>query len=176
MRTLVITFSRRYCAGTSIIVSDLVRLIRSNTGKTCTIYDKSYFQGKEEITDFAQEQQEIRDLVRQSNERDGNEVLIFIGRASAFALKDYEPALHIYCYASKEDRIKRAMEIHNLSRQEAFLEVNQRDQEREEYHFKHTDRIWSEVDHYQILLDTSRHGAQNCGEILYNYLTMHELI
>lgn len=172
---LVITFSRRYGSGTSVIVQNLVKEIRENTNLKCSVYDKSYFEGKDNVKNFDDEQNEIKKIVQESNKND-NEVLIFIGRASAFALKDYPNALHIYCYAAKEDRIERIMEKYNLSRQEAFLEINKKDKEREEYHFKYTNQIWGEVDTYQILLDTSKYGISNCGKLLFNYLELHNYI
>ena len=172
---LVITFSRRYCSGTSIIVKDLRELLKSEFNINSSLYDKSYFENKENLKNFEDEQKEIKEIVTRSNET-SYEVCIFVGRSAANALTDYENILNIYCYAAKEERIERAMEKHQITEEEATELIKEKDKEREEYHFKNTNKPWSSVDEYDILLDTSVHKKEECGRLLLNYLIAKDLI
>ena len=90
---------------------------------------------------------------------------IILGRCASEILKDQRNAFNIYVCADKEDRIKRIMNLENLSYDEAEEKVTRTDEKRADYYFEHTGKAWGDVNNYHMILDTSRLGVENLSLI-----------
>ena len=159
---LVITMSRRFGTGASIIANELsVRL-------GIPVYDKASIEHKLDEHEYESEAEAIRRLAESP--------CIILGRCASNILKDRMNVLNIYVCADKEDRISRIMKKNSLSCQEAKALLEKNDRERADYYYEHTGKVWGDVNNYHMILDTSTLGAENCANILLKYFERIEII
>lgn len=159
---LVITMSRRYGTGASIIANELSKRLQ------IPVYDKADIEQGLAENDYKTEEAAIRKLAE--------EPCIILGRCASEILKDKRNAFNIYVCADKEDRIKRIMGKESLSYEEAKAKVEKTDIERADYYHEHTGRAWGDVNNYHMILDTTKLGIENCADILMKYFERMEYI
>ena len=102
---LVITMSRRFGTGASIIAKELSEQLH------IPVYDKAYIEQKINDHMYESEAEAIRKLAEKP--------CIILGRCASDILKDRMNVLNIFVCADKEDRIHRIMDKENLSYDEA---------------------------------------------------------
>ena len=95
---LVITMSRRFGTGASIIAKELSERLH------IPVYDKDDVEHGMRENAFESEADAIRELAKQP--------CIIIGRCASEFLKDKSNVINIYVCADKEDRIKRIMKLY----------------------------------------------------------------
>ena len=159
---LVITMSRRFGTGASIIATELSKRL------DIPVYDKAYIE--EQLNDrmYESEAEAIRKLAEHP--------CIILGRCASDILKDKMNVLNIFVCADKEDRIRRIMEKENLDYNGAKERVETTDEERASYYYEHTGKTWGDVNDYHMRLDTSELGVENCANILMQYFEKLEYI
>ena len=144
---LVITISRRFGTGAGLIAEEL-------SGKlNVPVYDKAYIEHELEGESYADEAEVIRELASHS--------CIILGRCASEILKDQGNVFNIYVCADKEDRIRRVMEKKSLGYEEAKATLEKNDRERADYYYRHTGKVWGDVNNYHMILDTSQLGIEN---------------
>ena len=159
---LVITMSRRYGTGTSVIAKELSEKL------DLPVYDKAYIENKVDNFDFETEAKMIKELAMNP--------CIILGRCASEILKDQNNIFNIYVCADKEDRILRIMQKESLNYEDAKLLLEKNDKERGDYYFENTGRVWGDVNNYHMILDTTKLGVENCADILMKYFEKVELI
>ena len=159
---LVITMSRRYGTGASVIAKELSKRL------DIPVYDKVNVEQEVHKNMFESEAEAIRELAEQP--------CIILGRCASEILKDQSNVFNIYVCADKEDRVARVMERDELSREDALKRIEETDAEREKYYNRHTGRIWGDVSDYHIILDTSQWGIDNCADVLMRYFERMQYI
>lgn len=159
---LVITMSRRFGTGASIIAKELSKRL------DIPVYDKAYIEQKLGNQEYATETEAIKKLAEKP--------CIILGRCASDILKDRMNVLNIYVCASKEDRVRRIMKLESLSYEEAEKKVEQTDEERAAYYYENTGKTWGDVNDYHMILDTSELGVENCANILMQYFEKLEYI
>lgn len=97
---LVITMSRRFGTGASIIASELSERLG------VPVYDKAYIEEKLNDHEYESEAEAIRKLAEKP--------CIILGRCASDILKDRMNVLNIFVCADKEDRILRIMQKDHL--------------------------------------------------------------
>ena len=159
---LVITMSRRFGTGASLIAEELSRRL------DIPVYDKAYIE--QQINDhlYESEAQAIRKLAEQP--------CIILGRCASDILKDRLNVLNIFVCADKEHRIQRIMKLQSLDYDQAKALVESTDAERAAYYYEHTGKTWGDVNDYHMILDTSQLGVDNCPDILMHYFEKLEYI
>ena len=159
---LVITISRRFGTGAGLIAEEL-------SGKlNVPVYDKAYIEHELEGESYADEAEVIRELASHS--------CIILGRCASEILKDQGNVFNIYVCADKEDRIRRVMEKKSLGYEEDKATLEKNDRERADYYYRHTGKVWGDVNNYHMILDTSQLGIENCAGILMKYFERVEII
>lgn len=159
---LVITMSRRFGTGASMIAGELSRRL------DIPVYDRAYIEHELEGESYADEAGVIRELASQP--------CIILGRCASEILKDRPNVFNIYICADKEDRIRRVMGIKDLSYEDSKKMLEQNDRARSEYYYQHTGKVWGDVNNYHMILDTSQLGIENCANILMKYFERVEII
>jgi len=159
---LVITMSRRYGTGASLIARELSERLN------VPVYDKAYIEHELEGQSFATEAEVIRELAHKP--------CIILGRCASEILKGRPEVFNIYISADKEDRIRRIMKKENISYDDAKRMLEQNDRARADYYFEHTGKVWGDVNNYNMILDTTALGAENCAGILMKYFERMEFI
>ncbi len=159
---LVITMSRRFGTGASMIARELSEKLE------VPVYDKAYIENELHDNNFSNEAEVIKELAGHS--------CIILGRCASEILKDQPNVFNVYICADKEDRISRIMKKNTLSYQEAKALLEKNDRERADYYYEHTGKVWGDVNNYHMILDTSTLGAENCADILLKYFERIEII
>ena len=159
---LVITMSRRFGTGASIIASELSERLG------VPVYDKAYIEEKINDHEYESEAEAIRKLAEKP--------CIILGRCASDILKDRIKKMNIFVCADKEDRILRIMQKDHLDHDSAREKVEKTDEERAAYYYEHTGKTWGDVNDYHMILDTSELGVENCADILMHYFEKLEYI
>ncbi len=106
---LIITMSRRFGTGASIIANELSQRLN------IPVYDKAYIEHTIDDKMYDSEAEAIRELAKSP--------CIILGRCASDILKDRLNVLNIFVCADKEDRISRIMELESLTHEEAKEKV-----------------------------------------------------
>lgn len=159
---LVITMSRRFGTGASMIAEELSQKLG------IPVYDKAYIEHELHGNNYSDEAQLIRQLAGES--------CIILGRCASEILKDQPNVFNIYICADKEDRIQRIMKKESLTYEEAKTMLEKNDRKRSDYYYEHTGKVWGDVNNYHMILDTSRLGAENCADILIKYFKRVDVV
>ncbi len=159
---LVITMSRRFGTGASMIAEELSRKLG------IPVYDKAYIENELHDNSFENETEVIKRLAEHS--------CIILGRCASEILKNQGNVINIYVCADKEDRIQRIMKKEGLSEKEAKAMLEANDRARADYYNENTGKVWGDVNNYHMILDTSKLGAENCADILMKYFDRMEII
>lgn len=158
----VLTVSRRYGSGTSVIVNRLSELYG------LPVYGKDYIcrnvQNKE---DMEQQNALIRELAQKP--------CIIVGRGASEVLKDQPNVINIYIFADRKDRIARIAKKENLSPEDAEKRVKTVDRERGAYYEQNTGKYWGDFDNYDLILDSGKYGIEKCADIIVEYLRRNNL-
>lgn len=159
---LVITISRRFGTGASLIAEELSKQLH------IPVYDKAYIEHELQENTFATETEVIRDLAKAP--------CIILGRCASEILTGQPNVFNVYVVADKEDRIRRIMSKETLSYEDAKEMLDQNDRARAAYYNEHTGKLWGDVNNYHMILDTSKLGIENCADIMVKYFERVELI
>ena len=162
MTKLVITMSRRFGTGASVIAAELSKNLN------IPVYDRAYIEQKVNDHKYSSEADAIKKLATSP--------CIILGRCASEILKDQGNVFNIFVCAKKEDRVRRIMKLESLSYEDALYKVETTDKQRSEYYYEHTGKTWGDVNDYNMILDTSKFGVENCAAILMNYFTKLEYI
>lgn len=101
----------------------------------------------------------IQDLAQKEN-------CIIVGRCSDYVLKDYENGIHIYIYASYEQRMKNCVNTLHLEPQTAQKMIKDVDKAREAYHVKYAGYFPNDENHHDIMIDSGFLGVEGTAEVL----------
>lgn len=159
---LVITMSRRYGTGASVIAQELSERLG------IPVYDKVNVEQELYKNIYESEVEVIKELAQKP--------CIILGRCASEILKDKKNVLNIYICADKEDRIQRIMKKDGISYEEAVEKVEKTDEERADYYHEHTGKAWGDVNNYHMIMNTSDLGLENCSDILIRYFEKMEYI
>ena len=107
---LVITISRRFGTGASLIAQELSEKLG------VPVYDKAYIEHELDDDSYATEAEVIKGLAEHP--------CIILGRCASEILKDQPNVFNVYVCADKEDRIERIMKNESLSHDKVWGDVN----------------------------------------------------
>ena len=91
---------------------------------------------------------------------------IFVGRCADYILRDREDVLSIFVTADLDDRVKRVAEYEVISEQSAKGVIEKADKTRAAYYDFYTEKKWGVAGSYDICLNSSKIGLENCKQIV----------
>lgn len=159
---LVITMSRRFGTGASLIAQELSQKLE------VPVYDKADIEHEMHDSSFESEAEVIKELA--------SHPCIILGRCASEILKGQPNVFNIYICADKEDRISRIMAKESLTHDEAAAMLEENDKKRADYYYENTGKVWGDVNNYHMILDTTKLGIENCADILMKYFERLEII
>ncbi len=101
---------------------------------------------------------------------------VIIGRCADYILKDREGVARILVYADEPTCISRVTELYGMKKNEAIKKIETLDKARANYYKYYTGREWSDVDNYDLCLNTSGISFEKAVDIIVDYLKHMELI
>ena len=101
---------------------------------------------------------------------------VIVGRGSDYILREEKNLTRIYFHADTEFRIKRIMELYNLSEKEAKTSIIKADKKRNNYYNYYTGNEWTDLKNYDIIINSSKTGVENTISTVVNYIkTVYEI-
>ena len=94
------------------------------------------------------------------------ESCIIVGRCGNEVLKDFDRSLHIYIYASDEDRLDNCINVLQMDSKVAKKMIKEVDKARDKYRLKYCSEVKHVHDGYDLLIDSSRFGVENSAKII----------
>jgi cytidylate kinase len=92
---------------------------------------------------------------------------VIVGRCASYILKDNPDVLRVYVHADQEARIERAIKEEKLaSKAEAEEMLKKTDKKRSSFFNTHTGLNWSDMQNYDICLDSAKLGIDTCVNML----------
>ena len=95
---------------------------------------------------------------------------VIVGRNADYILKDREDVLHAYIHADMNFREHRIVRLYGESEKTPQARLQEKDKRRRVNYQHYTGRTWGQAQNYDICLDSSALGIENCVEILVNII------
>lgn len=108
---------------------------------------------------FLEEKKIIEEIVKKQD-------CVIVGRCASYILKDMPECLKVFVHADKSFRLDRAVTKENLSKEEAEEMLKKTDKKRSNFYATHTGWEWGDMNHFDICLDSSALGIENCVNLL----------
>jgi cytidylate kinase len=94
---------------------------------------------------------------------------IFVGRCADYILRDMQNCVHIFIHANLQDRIKRISEKNKIDKDKALEQINIIDKERSKYYNYYTSKTWTDVNSYDLSINSSILGISNTAELIISF-------
>ncbi len=104
-----------------------------------------------------------RELVADLGRRDR---MVMVGRAAAVVLARESGAIHVRVVASRDHRIRTAMEALSVDSAEAAAILDDADRNRDRYHREFYDRDWADPTNYHMVLNTELLGTDRAAGLV----------
>ena len=93
---------------------------------------------------------------------------VIVGRNADYILKDRPEALHAYVFADVAYRAERIVRRYGESDKSPETRLNEKDKRRRVNYQHYTGRTWGKAQNYDISLDSSVLGVEECADIIVN--------
>lgn len=100
------------------------------------------------------------------NEYVEKESCVLVGRCADYILRDYKNSLHVYLYASYEERIVNCVNSLFMTPTEAKKMISEVDKARAAYHKRYAGYLPGDADHYALQINTSLLGESGTAQLL----------
>lgn len=94
------------------------------------------------------------------------EPCVIVGRCADYILQDRNDCVNVFIYGNMPEKIKRIMEIYNVSEAQAKKDIKDTDKKRSINYRYNTDREWGNMRNYTIALNSSDIGIDKCVDII----------
>jgi cytidylate kinase len=92
--------------------------------------------------------------------------VVFVGRCADYVLRNRKDLLRVFIMAPLETRIRTMMERKQLSEDQARRLVKQVDKDRSSYYKYYTDQIWSEINNYDLCINSAVSGVEGAIDVI----------
>ena len=108
---------------------------------------------------WAMQRKVINDLADKGN-------CVIVGRCADYILRDREDTLNVFVHADKKARAERIVRLYGMTEKSPEKRLDEKDQRRKVYFKHYTDQVWGMSQNYDISLDTSSLGIDQCVDII----------
>lgn len=95
---------------------------------------------------------------------------VIVGRCADYVLKERPDVISIFIWAGMESRIKRAIELYNLSPVKAEENILKIDKRRANYYNYHANDKWGKAENYHLALRSDSLSLDKCVECIRQYV------
>ena len=97
------------------------------------------------------------------------ESFVVVGRCSETKLRDFKCLVSLFILGDMDEKIKRVMNIYELSEDKAKAFIDKKDRKRKRYHNYHCDGHWGDSRLYDLSINSSRLGLDRTVDLLEEY-------
>lgn len=101
---------------------------------------------------------------------ESGESFVVVGRCSETKLKKFPSLVSLFILADMDAKVKRVMELYELSEDKARAFIDKKDRKRKRYHNYHCSGHWGDSRLYDLSINSSRLGIDGTVEYLVNYI------
>ena len=105
----------------------------------------------------------IRDLAEGEN-------CIIIGRCADHVLRNNEKVIRLFFYADEEASIQNVIDIYGVSPKVAKAKIDSIDKTRASYYKYYTGKVWTDVNNYDLCINTTKLGFEKSAEAVIAYM------
>ncbi|MCQ4023393.1 MULTISPECIES: AAA family ATPase [unclassified Ruminococcus] len=98
------------------------------------------------------------------------EPCVIVGRCADYILRNNKNLLRIFVYANLEDRVKNAVEIHNVPENKAESIIKKTDKTRANYYNFYSNQKWGSVENYDLCLNTSTISRESAVNMICSFI------
>ena len=91
---------------------------------------------------------------------------VIVGRNADYILKDRKDVLHVYIHADMNFRADRIVRLYGDSEKSPEARLHEKDKRRRNNYQHYTGRTWGQAQNYDVCLDSSSVGVENCADII----------
>lgn len=95
---------------------------------------------------------------------------VIVGRCADYVLKDMDNVINVFVWADVDFRIKRAIEVDQLSANKARENLMKIDKRRANYYNYHASEKWGRAENYHLSIKSSAIGIDNCVECIIEFV------
>jgi cytidylate kinase len=95
---------------------------------------------------------------------------VIVGRCADYVLKERPDVISIFIWAGMEYRIKRAIELYNLSPVKAEENILKIDKRRANYYNYHANDKWGKAENYHLALRSDSLSIDKCVDCIVQYV------
>ena len=99
-----------------------------------------------------------------------NGSFVVLGRCADYVLRDYPNLIRVFIHASFEDCVAAGAKHSTLTLEEIKKYIRAVDKRRAEYYEHYTGRRWNDATNYDLCLNTSAVGRENCVGLIKDYM------
>ena len=99
---------------------------------------------------------------------------VIVGRCADYVLKDRKNVINIFIWATLPFRVKRAIELENVSPEKAEDSVLRMDKRRANYYSYHANDKWGKVDNYHLSIQSDYAGIDKTVEVIKLFVEHQE--
>jgi cytidylate kinase len=104
-----------------------------------------------------------RNLIRELAEK-GN--CVIVGRCADYILRDRDDVLNVFVWATEDFKKKRVVELYGETADSIEKRLDDKDKRRKAFYQYYTNRKWGRAWYYQVCLESSRLGVENCVKLI----------
>lgn len=108
------------------------------------------------------------DFIRKKAE--SGESFVVVGRCSESKLRDFDCLCSLFIIGDMESKIKRVMDVYNMSESEAESFIEKKDKKRKRYHNYHVKLHWGDSRLYDLTINSNRLGIEKTIDFLEEYI------
>lgn len=101
---------------------------------------------------------------------ESGESFVVVGRCSETKLKGNPALISFFVLADTDAKIKRIMEVYELSEDEAIEFIRKKDKKRKRYHNYHCSGHWGDSRLYDLCINSTRLGIEKTVDYLESYI------
>ena len=98
------------------------------------------------------------------------ESFVVVGRCSETKLRKYEGLVSFFILGDADEKVKRVMEVYDLSEEKAKDLIDKKDRKRKRYHNYHCSGHWGDSRLYDLSINSSRLGIDRTVDMLEKYI------
>lgn len=95
---------------------------------------------------------------------------VIVGRCADYILREEERLVNVFVHADIDYRTQRIMEKYNMKEKVALDYINKTDKRRGSFYNFYTNKIWGNVDNYDLSIATDRIGIDNAAQMIVEYI------
>lgn len=108
------------------------------------------------------------DFIKQKAEE--GKSFVIVGRCSETVLREHPAMISFFILGDMDEKIKRIMRLHQMSKSQAEELIQEKDRKRKKYHNSHCEGKWGDSRNYEMSINSSKLGIDESVKIITQYI------